>query len=203
MRELTFFTTNQTKLAHARYIAERRLIRVVGFRQRTYHAGYHETRLRLREEILEASYRSAIKQIVKAGYSEASHPFILEDTSVRIDALSNSDEEIPGVDIKYWMEGRTFENLDTMLRAAGNLRSATVRSDVLLHVPRSYRTAWGSSNDFMIFTGEQRGSIVEMEGEFAANAVYPWLDNKSFNKCSSPMVALGRLALCLSQLQTK
>ena len=33
MRELTFFTTNQTKLAHARYIAEGRQIRIkdIGF----------------------------------------------------------------------------------------------------------------------------------------------------------------------------
>lgn len=186
MRELTFFTTNPTKLAHARYIAEGRQIRIKGFRQRTYHADYVEPRLLSREAILDASYRSAKRQILKAGYSEASHPFILEDTSVRIDALSMAGEEMPGVEIKYWMEGRTFESLDAMLRAVGNVRGATVRSDVLLHVPGNYRAAWGIDTDFVVFTGKQRGSIVETERRFDTNFVYPWLDNKSFNKWFQP-----------------
>jgi hypothetical protein len=90
MRELTVFTTNQTKLAHARYIAEGRQIRIKGFRQRTYHADYIEPRLASRQDILRASYESAKAQLTKAGFSEASHPFVLEDTSVRIDALSTA-----------------------------------------------------------------------------------------------------------------
>jgi dephospho-CoA kinase/inosine/xanthosine triphosphate pyrophosphatase family protein len=186
MRELTFFTTNQTKLAHARYIAEGRQIRIQGFRQRTYHADYDEPRLQSRDAILRASYYSAKDQIRKAGYSEASHLFILEDTSVRIEALSTAGEDVPGPDVKYWMEGRTFESLDSMLRVAGNLRGATVRSDVLLHIPSSYRGIWGVDADFVVFTGEQRGAIVEKEHEFATNLVYPWLDNKSFNKWFRP-----------------
>src|ERR1700693_1157199 len=153
MRELTFFTTNQTKLAHARYIAEGYQIRIKGFRQRTYHADYIEPRLMSREAIWEASYRSAISQMLKAGFSGSSHPFILEDTSVRIDALSG-DEDVPGVDIKYWMQASTFESLDRMLRAGGNVRGATVRSDVLLHIPSSFRAAWGVDREFIIFTGE-------------------------------------------------
>lgn len=196
MRELTFFTTNLTKLAHARYIAEGRHIRIQGFRQRTYHADYDEPRLQSRGDILMASYRSAKRQMVKAGYSEASHPFILEDTSVRIDALSVAGEEVPGVDIKYWMEGRTFESLNAMLQAAGNVRSATVRSDVLLHIPSGYRAIWGTDAEFLIFMGEQRGSIVEEERRFETNLVYPWLDNRSFNKwfipegCGEPLGSL-------------
>ena len=186
MRELTFFTTNPTKLAHARYIAEGRHIRIKGFRQRTYHAEYVEPRLRSRDAILEASYESAKGQILKAGFSDAIHPFVLEDTSVRIDALSRTDEEVPGVDIKYWMEGRTFASLDAMLRSASNDRRATVRSDVLLHIPSSYRNAWGVQEPFIVFTGEQRGLIVEAEHNFDPNPVYPWLDNRSFNKWFAP-----------------
>ncbi|ESW95554.1 hypothetical protein X769_29075 [Mesorhizobium sp. LSJC268A00] len=196
MRELTFFTTNPTKLAHARYLAEGRQIRIQGFRQRTYHAGYIEPRLVSREAILEASYRSAKSQILKAGYSEATHPFILEDTSVRIDALSGTDNDIPGVDIKYWMEGRTFESLDSMLRATGNARGATVRSDVLLYVPTNYRNSWGVTSEYIVFHGEQRGSIVDQERDYATNLVYPWLDNRSFNRwfqpegCDAPLGSL-------------
>lgn len=196
MRELTFFTTSTTKLAHARYLAERYPIRVQGFRQRTYHADYVEPRLRSRTEILEGSYKSALGQLTKAGYSEASHPFILEDTSVRIDALSREGEEIPGVDIKHWMQDQTFERLNDQLLAAGNLRDATVRSDVLLHVPSSLRAAWGVNETYIVFTGEQKGTIVEEVTQFEPNLVYPWLDNVSFNKwfrphgCDAPLGSL-------------
>jgi inosine/xanthosine triphosphate pyrophosphatase family protein/dephospho-CoA kinase len=186
MRELTFFTTNHTKLAHARYIAEGWKIRIKGFRQRTYHADYTEPRLASRQDILRESYESAREQLDKAGFSEASHPFVLEDTSVRIDALSNAQEEVPGVDVKYWMEGRTFASLDTILRGAGNDRRATVRSDVLLHVPSSTRSAWGVEANYLVFTGEQRGTIVEAEYLYNSNLVYPWLDNRSFNKWFVP-----------------
>jgi dephospho-CoA kinase/inosine/xanthosine triphosphate pyrophosphatase family protein len=135
---------------------------------------------------LRASYESAKEQLAKAGFSEASHPFVLEDTSVRIDALSTAHEEVPGVDIKYWMEDHTFASLDKLLRDAGNDRRATVRSDVLLHVPSSVRSGWGVETDFLVFTGEQRGAIVEAECLFDANLVYPWLDNRSFNKWFVP-----------------
>ena len=186
VRDLTFFTTNQTKLAHARYVAEGREVQIKGFRQRTYHAGYTEPRLNTRAGILRASYESALAQLAKARFSAAAHPFVLEDTSVRIDALSTAGEEVPGVDVKYWMDGQTFENLDKMLRAKGNDRRATVRSDVLLHVPSEFRIAWGVDSEFIVFTGEQSGVIVETEHVFETNLVYPWLDNRTFNKWFVP-----------------
>ena len=186
MRELTFFTTNPTKLAHARYVAEGRQIRIKGFRQRSYHADYVEPRLTARDAILLASYQSAKEQLAKAGFSAASHPFILEDTSVRIEALSDADTEIPGVDIKYWMEDQTFAKLYSIVRAKGNDRRASVRSDVLLHVPASFRTSWEVNSDFIVFTGVQLGAIVEVEEVFDTNLVYPWLDNISFNKWFVP-----------------
>lgn len=186
MRELTFFTTNKTKLAHARYVAEERQIRLKGFRQRTYHAPYVEPRLASRGDILRASYESAKKQLAKAGFSASSHSFILEDTSVRIEALSSEDVEIPGVDIKFWMEDQTFADLDPLLRAKGNDRRASVRSDILLHVPSNFRSAWGVNDEFLVFTGTQTGAIVDAEDQFEANLVYPWLDDRSFNKWFMP-----------------
>jgi len=201
MRELTFFTTNQTKLAHARYVAEGRQIQIKGFRQRTYHADYVEPRLATRDAILQASYESAKEQLAKAGYSETSHPFILEDTSVRIEALSSREFDIPGVDVKYWMEDQAFASLDEKLRHAGNDRRALVRSDILLHVPQTLKTSWGFEGDFVLFTGEQTGSIVEAEHGFSANLVYPWLDNRSFNKWFVPdgaALPLGALPIGLA-----
>lgn len=201
MPDLTFFTTNQTKLAHARYVAERRQIKIKGFRQRTYHADYVEPRLASRDQILRASYDSAKEQLAKAGFSKASHPFILEDTSVRIEALSSSDSDFPGVDIKYWMEKQTFSKLDSMLRSQGNDRRAVVRSDILLHVPSNFRKTWAVNADFILFTGQQSGSLVDAEHEFNTSLVYPWLDNRSFNKWFVPdgaTLPLGALPIALA-----
>lgn len=186
MRELTFFTSNVTKLAHARYIAEGYSLRIKGFRQRTYHANYDEPRLSSRALLLDASYRSALRQCTKAGIAIDSHPFILEDTSVNIHSLSADGREIPGLDVKFWMQGQTFNALDASLKERGNNRSATVRSDVLLHVPKNFKALWGIDDDYIIFVGEQLGRVVEQESQFDANLVYPWLDNESFNKWFQP-----------------
>lgn len=186
MKELTFFTSNSTKLAHARYIAERYPVRIKGFRQRTYHANYSEPRLASREAILQESYSSALRQCAKAGLSTDNHPFILEDTSVIIEALSHDGSDVPGVDIKYWMEAQTFSNLDARLRSSGNNRSATVRSDLLLHIPKHYKAVWQIKSDYLTFVGVQQGKVASAEVPFETNLVYPWLDNRSFNKWFVP-----------------
>jgi inosine/xanthosine triphosphate pyrophosphatase family protein/dephospho-CoA kinase len=186
MRELTFCTSNPTKLAHARYIVEGRPVKIKGFRQRTYHADYDEPRLSSRAELLEASYQNALRQCAKAGIAIDSHPFLLEDTSVRIDALSENGQEIPGLDIKYWMRKQTFAELDGTLKASGNVRSVSVRSDVVLHVPKNLKSLWRVKDDYVTFVGEQAGTIVDVEIEFEADLVYPWLDNQSFNKWFQP-----------------
>lgn len=186
MLELTFFTSNPTKIAHARYIAEGRNIRIKGFRQRTYHANYHEPRVAAREELLKESYLSAVRQCRKAGISLDTHPFILEDTSVTIAALSKGGVDYPGLDIKFWMQGQTFTSLDHELKLAGNVRAASVRSDLLLHVPKTLKAVWGVDNGYIVFVGEQQGMIVEEEVYFKSNLVFPWLDNQSFNKWFQP-----------------
>jgi dephospho-CoA kinase len=40
--------------------------------------------------------------------------------------------------------------------------------------------------EFLVFTGQQRGAIVDAECLFDSNLVYPWLDNRSFNKWFVP-----------------
>lgn len=186
-----------TKIAHARYIAEGYPVRVVGFRQLTYHADYIEPRSSTRHELLDASYRSALDQCRKAGIAVNSRVFILEDTSVRINALSKEAEEVPGLDIKFWMKDMTFKKLDRLLRKKGNDRSVSVRSDVLLHLPQRYRNSWGEDEEYRVFTGVQEGSVIEHEIDFESNLVFPWLDNQSFNKwfqprnAGSPLGSLG------------
>lgn len=104
MRDLIFCTSNSTKLSHARYLMEGQPARIKGFRQHTYHANYEEPRVASREELLKASYENALRQFARARISTDTNPFILEDTSVRIDALSTDGEDRPGLDIKFWMQ---------------------------------------------------------------------------------------------------
>ena len=198
MLNLTFLTSNIVKIAHARYIAGNLPIKISGFRQQTYHANYFEPRsVSSRSELLEISYRNALQQCRKAGISTGYHFFMLEDTSVRIDALSTPERDFPGLDIKYWMEGISFAELDKALREAGNDRSVHVRSDVLLHVPDEYRLMLGVTEDYCIFTGRQDGYVIDEEIEFESNVVFPWLDNRTFNKwfcpneCNLPLGALN------------
>lgn len=186
MRPLTFFTSNQTKLAHARYVAENVPLRIVSFRQRTYHAGYYEPRLDSREDLLRQSYESACEQYKKAGISLDGGAFILEDTSVRIEAFSDGVLDYPGTEVKFWMAEQTFPDLDRKLKERGNDRRVSVRSDVLLHVPRSLQDAWQTKEPYLIFIGVQTGLVVENELEFTSNSVFPWLDNRSFNKWFVP-----------------
>ena len=186
MLELIFLTSNIVKLAHARYIVGHRPIAIVGFRERTYHASYYEPRISSRSELLERSYRNALQQCHKAGISSQLHFFFLEDTSVRIEALSTTDEDFPGLDIKYWMEEMTFMELDNELRIRGNRRQVAVRSDVVLHIPDRYRWELSDMREYLTFTGTQEGYIVDAELTYNSNMLFPWLDNRTFNKWFCP-----------------
>ncbi|MGO8088628.1 non-canonical purine NTP pyrophosphatase [Rhizobium leguminosarum] len=198
MLTITFFTSNATKLAHARYLAEKLPIKINGFRERTYHASYNEPRLDSRDELLRESYESAVVQSKKAHIFSRQHFFILEDTSVRIEALSAEGVDVPGLDVKYWMKDATFASLERAIVNAGGNRAATVRSDIVLHIPKIYKDRWGIKDDYLVFTGKQEGTIVEEEQKFETNVVYPWLDNKTFNKWFKPTSAsepLGKLPI--------
>ena len=195
MREVYFFTSNRAKLAHLKHIGRKHGLDVNGFRELTYFGPYEEPRIRDREKLLRESYESAASKWVKAFGETDSRIFMLEDTSVRIDALSES-EDFPGVDVKYWMRGMTFGKLDAMLRERGNLRTATVRSDIVAHVPRRLRDTLSNGKPFIWVAAESKGKILDVEVPLTTNLVYPWLDSRSFNKwfvpegSDSPMSAL-------------
>ena len=186
MLPLIFFTTNKVKLAHARYLAEEFSLKIEGFRQKTYHANYREPRITIRKRLLRSSYKSALEQAKKAGINTSKRLFFLEDTSVVIDALSTSSKQVPGVDVKYWMQDRSFSSLDDLLKKHGGNRRVTVQSDILLHVPEFYKTIWGLNDPYIVFTGHQEGTISEKEHSIETNLVFPWLDNKTFNKWFVP-----------------
>lgn len=196
MLNLIFFTTNKTKLAHARHMAENYPVSIESFRRKTYYASYVEPRIDSRTELLHQSYESALEQAKNSGINPEKSFFFLEDTSVIIDALSSGTQEVPGVNVKYWMKDTVFKDLDKQLKKASN-RNVTVRSDLLLHIPEYYRRKWNIKDHYVVFVGKQEGVVVEAEEEFNTNLVFPWLDNKTFNKWfvptgeSKPISCLG------------
>ena len=117
--------------------------------------------------------------------------YFVEDTYVRIEALSkptdaspNTDEwakaTVPGLTTKEWFEGATFQDLDSRLTASGGDRRATVYSTIALHVP-------GVTSP-QIFTGQIEGSIAHDPGDgLEQNQPYPWLSPNSFNAWFIPI----------------
>ena len=177
LNKIIFLTGSRIKLAHIRYLSRGLSITIEGFHEASYHANYEEPRIYNREQLLKESLESAIDQIKKTGLSSTKVLFLIEDTSVIINALSSSEKEVPGLDIKYWMKEISFQELDKKLVAA-NDRTVSVRSDMILF-----------NSDKSVcehFIGISNGAIVEKEFNFDTQLLYPWLDNKTFNKWFVP-----------------
>lgn len=178
MLEIVFFTSSPIKLAHARYLCRDYDLQITGFREKTFGANYIEPRIYDREQLIELSYQDALTRWKLT--SNINNLFFIEDTSVAIEALS-TEQETPGLDIKYWMAETNFAELDTQLKTLGNNRCATVRSDLVLHLPPNF-----SDTNYLQFTSSITGCIVDKEQVFDTNPMYPWLDNKTFSKWFAP-----------------
>ena len=175
MNKIIFITGNRTKYAHLKYIAKQYHLNIELFREQTYHASYDEPRIYNRNELLNISVENAKIQAKKAGISENTL-LLIEDTSVIIDALSDK-KEVPGLDIKYWMKGKTIESINKLL--SNKVRAVTVRSDIILFkINDSFKS--------IHTTGFTNGTIAHKEFEIQSNKLYPWLDNKTFNKWFIP-----------------
>ena len=187
MLELIFFTTNKTKINHFRYLARNLDVSIKSFKELNYYASYNEPRIDDRRELLHLSYLSALSQWQKrqGKINEAANTFFFEDTSVTIHALS-SEKEFPGVNVKFWMRETSFEKLDAELRRLGNNRRATVRSDIIMHLPQRWKEALKTDDDYVWVHGSVDGEIVRNEELIDLNLMYPWLDDKSFNRWFVP-----------------
>lgn len=181
-KRLTFVTSNNVKLAHARYICKGYDFELVQHKKAFYGVGYNEPRITDRDLLLITSIEDAIKRWKK--YASENQPFFIEDTSVVIDALSSDEIEVPGVDVKYWMQNKTFAELDEELRKCGNNRRVTVYSHVVLFLTKDLQKE--GELPYKIFKGYTKGRITECEEAFTTNILYPWLDNQSFNKWFVP-----------------
>jgi len=184
MLDLTFITSNITKLAHARHICNQYDVNIIQHKFIHYGKGYDEPRLSDREKLLELSVRDAINRWKRHVSKLENRFFFLEDTSVKINALSDEYSEIPGVDIKYFMQATTFEELDQKLKAKGNDRSVVVYSHLVLVLTKELQKKYDKK--YIIFNSKSEGKITDKEHLFETQLLYPWLDNKSFNKWFVP-----------------
>lgn len=186
MTDITFVTSNLTKLAHARYLCRNYNVNIMHYKKFFYGVGYEEPRIDDRKQLLSESFKDAMTRWKKNVTERDNRLFFIEDTSVKIDALSDETHEVPGVDVKYWMGDINFEKLDKALKKKGNNRNCSVTSHVVLSLTEELKSKLGIAEDYKIFKSTVYGTITEREFEFDTNILYPWLDNKSFNKWFVP-----------------
>src|SRR5215203_1384010 len=171
-----FYTSSAEKLLQARLVFAR-----CGYGLRHFrgdHEPYEENYTLGTRELLE----NALRQInVVFGLRSV---FFVEDTSVRIEALSGT-EDFPGLRVKEWFARTSFGELDHALRARGHNRRATVKSDIALFVPTLSRP--------LFFHGEVSGVVAATPPAFAASVQYPWLTPDTFNGWFIPDGARKRL----------
>lgn len=187
MFDLIFFSTNRTKINHFRYLGKRYKVKVKSFRELNYYASYNEPKIDNREELLRQSYYSALSQWQRrqGRNEEIGSTFFFEDTSVRIDALSK-DREIPGVNIKFWMRENTFADIDEKLKDNNNNRRVSVRSDIIMHLPKKWRELLATEDEYVWVHAKVNGRIAIIDENVDLNLIYPWLDDKSFNRWFIP-----------------
>ena len=186
MTDITFVTSNQTKLAHARYLCRKYHVNILYYKKLYYGVGYEEPRIYNRNQLLTASFYDAAARWKRNVSGSEDRLFFIEDTSVKVDALSDAENEVPGVDVKYWMRTMTFEKLDSDLKSRGNDRRCSVTSHLILFLTEKLRKKLGIKDDYKIFKSTAYGFITDREYDFDTNILYPWLDNKTFNKWFVP-----------------
>ena len=62
MTDITFITSNQTKIAHARYLCRNYDVNILQYKKLFYGVGYHEPRIYDRSELLKESFEDAVKR---------------------------------------------------------------------------------------------------------------------------------------------
>ncbi len=186
MTDITFVTSNKTKLAHARYLCRNYQVNILHYKKLFYGVGYIEPRIYNRKQLLAESFKDAVARWKRNVTERDNRLFFIEDTSVKIDALSDSENEVPGVDVKYWMQEIDFNCLDQELKNKGNNRKCSVTSHIMLFMTEELKSILGIVEDYKVFKSTAYGTITEREYEFDTNILYPWLDDKTFNKWFVP-----------------
>lgn len=160
-----FYTSNVPKFLHARFVFEQYGINLNHYKshKEPYTEDYSLGKKKLLEE--------ALKEIlITVGRSTL---VFVEDTSLRIEALSNKALDYPGLKVKEWFNETTFEQLDSLLKKKGRGRNAVVKSEIALHIPHL--------GNPKLFHGETSGFVAEKSPDFEENPQFPWLTPRSFN----------------------
>lgn len=163
--QVTFVTSSVDKFLQARLVFSRYglTLRHSEHADRPYREDYSGSK----EELL----AKAIDEI-RSRTGAAGGLFFVEDTSIRIEALSG-DDDVPGLAAKEWFAGATFQGLDEQLRARGSDRRATVSSCIALYVPGVTHIDY--------FYGETLGRVADTPPAFEEDRQYSWLSPHNFN----------------------
>ena len=144
-----FYTSNTTKLLQARLLFMRHGYELRHFKgnREPYDEHYAlGTQTLLSEAIRQVNKEFGVRSI-----------FFVEDTSLRIDALSEASD-FPGLAVKEWFPATSFEDLDQVLHERSNNRRATVFSDIALYVPML--------GGPLFFHGETSGRVADSRPNF-------------------------------------
>lgn len=171
-----FYTSNPDKLFQARlmFVRSGYLLRHFTAHREPYDEDYSlATEEMLTRAIQQVNAEFGIRSI-----------FFVEDTSLRLEALSDSSD-FPGLKVKEWFASSTFEEVDRLIKEKGGDRGAVVKSDIALYVP-------GLSH-IMFFHGETAGIVATSPPAFSGSVQYPWLTPTTFNGWFIPDGATKRL----------
>lgn len=159
-----FYTSNNEKLMQARLIFSRN-----GYQLRHYTSTRepYDEDYRLRTPAL---LKNALDEVTRLVDSRSI--FFVEDTSVRIEALSEV-EDYPGTRMKEWFSEIDFPELNRLIAIRGGNRAVIVKSDIALRIPTLSRPIY--------FHGETQGTIAETPPSFEKSIQYPWLTPENFN----------------------
>lgn len=171
-----FYTSNVEKYLQAKLVFTKFGLPLYHFRGRS--KPYAEDYTSGTAGLLTAAIQEVLSQVGDR------HIFFIEDTSIRIEALSSASLDVPGLAAKEWFASTSFVDLDEQLKKTGN-RDCTVKSDIALYLPGHALP--------IFFHGETRGIIAAAPPEFAPSRAHPWLTSTSFNGWFIPDGARKRL----------
>lgn len=171
-----FYTSNLEKLLQAR----------LHFASRGYDLKFFRGQCEPYTEDYALGTRGLLRRAIEQVNSQfgVRSVFFVEDTSLRIEALSG-DQDFPGVALKEWFAETSFQELDALLRSCGTDRRATAKSDIALYMP--------SLSAPVYFHGEISGVVANSPPEFAASPQHPWLSPANFGGWFIPDGATRRL----------
>jgi dephospho-CoA kinase/inosine/xanthosine triphosphate pyrophosphatase family protein len=161
---LFFVTSNLVKSYHINHLCNLFGIPVKYYKK--IFQSYQENYNFLPEEAIKFSVNFIAQKLKHLGL------FFIEDSSIKIDALSENNREYPGLETKEFFTNKSFSDIDRLIKAKGNNRNATIISRIGLHLPGNIKPE--------VFYGEIKGKIVEIEPKInKSNKNAIWLYDKS------------------------